>query len=440
MRLLPPLAAAALVSALAGCAGHAPSPTPAPAISALEAERAAHPTDQETLFRLGRAYYDAREFNRARDVFRGALALAPSFRARVYLGLSWEGLDQPDSARAAYTAAAALARTGRERDELAARAAALSRQALLANARLAVANEARLGAAPGSPNTIAVLPWQYAGANADLRPLGRGIAQLLVTDLSRIGSLRLLERAQAQALLDELALGRTGRVDSATAARSGRLLRAGRVVQGALTQLPAGDQLRMDADVVNAGTAAIVATGSATDRLQQLFAMEKTVLFELLRRMGITPTPAEQRALSERPTADLQAFLAYSRGLAAEDRGDFSRAAREFRDAVRRDPSFGAAAAALQSSGQAAAGAALTPATIATLVTGGPVTPGLGNAARALTLRTALQSVVPSMSQLLLPPTGPGSTSRTGLPEATRQDDPRTAGAFGQVIITVDRP
>jgi hypothetical protein len=31
--------------------------------------------------------------------------------------------------------------------------------------------------------------------------------------------------------------------------------------------------------------------------------------------MGVAITPAERRALSERPTADLQAFLAFSRGL-----------------------------------------------------------------------------------------------------------------------------
>ena len=75
-----------------------------------------------------------------------------------------------------------------------------------------------------------------------------------------------------------------------------------------------------------------------------LFDIEKAVVFQLLEQMGITLTPAERVALSERPTRDIQAFLLYSRGLEEADGGDFSAAA----------PSFGATALP---SGRAAAAA-----------------------------------------------------------------------------------
>jgi hypothetical protein len=115
------------------------------------------------------------------------------------------------------------------------------------------------------------------------------------------------------------------------------------VVQGSLQEGANQNQIQLDAAVVSATNASVLATGQAADHLQQLFTIQKTVLFRLLERMQIPLSPAERRALSERPTADLQAFLAFSRGLEAEDRGDFGAAQTEYRSALARDPNFRAA-------------------------------------------------------------------------------------------------
>ena len=69
---------------------------------------------------------------------------------------------------------------------------------------------------------------------------------------------------------------------------------------------------------------AIEATTGAGDRLERLFGLEKTVVLGLLERIDVRVTPAELRAITERPTQDLQAFLAASRGLEAEARPPLS--------------------------------------------------------------------------------------------------------------------
>ena len=71
--------------------------------------------------------------------------------------------------------------------------------------------------------------------DSGLQPLSRGLAELMATDLAMVRSLRLLERIQVGALLDEMKLGASGRADPTTAARVGRLLRAERMVQGVAT-------------------------------------------------------------------------------------------------------------------------------------------------------------------------------------------------------------
>ena len=63
-------------------------------------------------------------------------------------------------------------------------------------------------------------------------------------------------------------------------------------------------------------------------------------MLRLFADLGVTLTTAERNAIEQRPTRSLAAFLAYSRGLEAQDDGRFDDAARFFDNAVRLDPGF----------------------------------------------------------------------------------------------------
>lgn len=76
-----------------------------------------------------------------------------------------------------------------------------------------------------------------------------------------------------QAILNELKLSDSGQADPATASRSGRLLRAARVVQGTLADMP-GDQLSINAVVVDVATAGAGLGASGRDQLNRLFDLE----------------------------------------------------------------------------------------------------------------------------------------------------------------------
>jgi len=49
---------------------------------------------------------------------------------------------------------------------------------------------------------------------------------MLITDLSKVATLQVVERIKMQALLDEMSLGTSGLVDPNTASKVGKLLRA----------------------------------------------------------------------------------------------------------------------------------------------------------------------------------------------------------------------
>jgi tetratricopeptide (TPR) repeat protein len=152
-----------------------------------------------------------------------------------------------------------------------------------------------------------------------------------------------------QTMLDEMRLSEQGRADPQSAVRSGRLLAAGRVVQGSLTD--ADNAIRADASVVNVSTSSVQPPASSAEPLSRLFDMEKALAIQLFDNMGITLTDAERQAFNARPTQSLQAFLAWSRGLEAEDRGDFAGAQEFYNQAVRIDPGFTTAAQNSQQAG-----------------------------------------------------------------------------------------
>src|SRR5690606_7130553 len=102
------------------------------------------------------------------------------------------------------------------RRRLAGRLHVLRRQQLLESVRLAIANEAALATTP-APATVAVFPFLLQTPDSTLEPLGRALAELLVTALSQTDRLTVLERLRVQALLDEIQLAQDGLVDPATA-------------------------------------------------------------------------------------------------------------------------------------------------------------------------------------------------------------------------------
>ncbi len=324
---------------LVGCASAASGRS----IARLEEAQRAQPGSFAVNRSLGIGYYRLGRYREANAALQTAAQRDPNDgTTALYLGLVSEELGDLDAAKRAYSTYLTVGRTSRVRRQLQSRLAALTRRELTEEAKRIVADEQALGAVAGPPTTVAVLPLRFTGTDSSLRPLGRGLAELLSTDLARSKQLTVLERARIQAVLDELALQRSGQTDSATNVRAGRLLRAGRLVQGTLLQVDSS-QLRVDAAVVDVGTMQVSGIAQGADQLEQLFALEKRIALELFDELGVQLTVAERNAIEQRPTRSLAAFLAYSRGLTAEDEGRYDDASRFYRDAVRLDPDFGTA-------------------------------------------------------------------------------------------------
>jgi tetratricopeptide (TPR) repeat protein len=219
----------------------------------------------------------------------------------------------------------------------------MQRQQDLADAHAAIARERSIG--PGAPDTIAITYYRNLGS-PELNPLQKGLTALLIDDVSKVPGLKVVERARLQALLDELKLGSSGLANPATASRAGHLLGAGRVATGSYVN-PSTGEMTIDSVLAQTSTSQVIANQSATGQVMQFFEVEKQLANEILASLGYDKTRLQSEgvyAKIEKPqTTSFQAFSAFSRGLDAKDRQDYTAARSDFQQALAYDPNFEAA-------------------------------------------------------------------------------------------------
>jgi len=338
--------ALSLVLSVAACApGAAPAVSPSE-IPALEQRLAADPDDGDALLRYAAALYAAGRCDSARTVAQRGMAIEPGDAlGPLVSGQCLERAGDYDGAVEAYGAYLAAHAEHRGAAAVRARLSVARRERAITRARRALAEESDVTRQPAEPTALAVLPVDVVGDSV-YRPLSRGLAELMTTDLALLQRFRMVERLQVGALLHEMELADAGRVDEATAARVGRLLQAGRMVQG-LAAIPPSGATQLEVAVVMS-TGEVTAPAQQSGRLEDLLRMEKAVVLELARQMGYELSEAERQLLLESGTQNLAAFLAYSRGLEAEDAGDYRAASQHYAEAVRTDPGFQAAREAYQ--------------------------------------------------------------------------------------------
>lgn len=107
----------------------------------------------------------------------------------------------------------------------------LSSAQLQQEVQAAVAREQEVSSAPPEPDSIAVQAFVNRG-DEQYRAMAKGLAAMIIADLTKVPGLKVLEREKVQLLVDEMKLGDAGLANPDGAVRSGRLMRAEKVIVG----------------------------------------------------------------------------------------------------------------------------------------------------------------------------------------------------------------
>jgi len=212
-----------------------------------------------------------------------------------------------------------------------------------------VAGQAGSWAAPPAdhPVTLAVLYFDYGGKDAALEPLRQGLAQMLISDLTSLEGVKVVERERLQEVLKEQQLGTSGKLDPRTAARIGKLLGARYLVLG--SYFDALGTFRADARLVDVETGEIVKSIGAGGKADEFLALEESLARGLREAMGPLGRatgggePAgTPHAAPPKPPRKLKAKTAvtYGRALMAIDSGDRKGARALLHDVLQDQPDF----------------------------------------------------------------------------------------------------
>ena len=159
-------------------------------------------------------------------------------------------------------------------------------------------------------------------------------------------SVQIVEREKLGAVLDELKLQRSKLFDAATAVKIGKLAGAEYLLTGAYEM--AGDQMRIDARIIEVATANITAVTKVSGKKDEFFELEKELCDLLTGKLGVPLDTSDKARLRKVQTESFEAFRLYARGLDAVDRGDKAAALSDFQKALEADPKYKAARGALE--------------------------------------------------------------------------------------------
>lgn len=326
------------VSLWSSCVFGGPGEVSPEEIPQLEARLAQDPNQPDVTLRYAAALFAGGQCDSAVAVAqRGRMLRPDNTLGPLVIGECWEQAGRSSDAVDLYDEFLAEHGDAKGASAIRARQLIARRTSATEAARAALADEQNLAAQPAPSNAVAVMPLTIAG-DSTYEPLARGLAQMITSDLGLLNAFQLVERIELRAVLDELDLSQTDRVDQGTAARVGRLIRAGRMVQG-LAVIPDQGDMRLEGSVVQSD-GQVAGANSFTGRFRDLLSLEKDLVVSIAEQLGYQLSQAERQLILENGTQSLAAFLAYSRGLEAEELGDFQSAALYFSNAVRADPGF----------------------------------------------------------------------------------------------------
>lgn len=294
------------------------------------------------------AYYNLANYQKSFALCKRILALDKHNGCAIfYAGMNLEMLNKKSLARKLFAYYRVLPPQAPYAQFLKAKFNQYRQEEIEKRLQLALQTENSIGPEQLDQRTVGVLYFVNVMEEADWNPLSKGLAEMMITDLSQVSRLKVLERVYIQKLVEELRLGSSGLTDDSTIPRMGRLLKASKLVTGAFT-IKAGQNLTITTKLADVTASGNFESKEFEGALKQIFDLEKQIVLDILDQMNIELTPGERQRISRYATRNWEAFKVYCQGLESYDLGDYEAARAHFAEATRLDPNFSLALDLLQ--------------------------------------------------------------------------------------------
>ena len=186
--------------------------------------------------------------------------------------------------------------------------------------------------------TVAISYFDNTSGLEEYNPLSKGLADMLITDLSNVKSIQIVEREKLESLLKEIELGESKFMDESTAQKLGKGLGAGYMLTGSYFIM--GETMRIDARLVNVGTGEVSMGEEITGEKSTFFELEKDLVQKLIAALDLSLSKSEERRVKKVQTESFDSFNAYSTALDSYDKGNYEESLQLLEHATEFDEGF----------------------------------------------------------------------------------------------------
>jgi TolB-like protein len=188
---------------------------------------------------------------------------------------------------------------------------------------------------------VAIIYFDNSGGDPALDKLKKGLADMLITDLSNVRMLNIVERDKLEAILKEQKLSASKEMDPSTAAKVGKLLGAEIILTGGYFEMLGS--LRIDARFIDVETGKIMKSDGVDGQTASFFKIQKQLSWKIINNMDTKLTEEEKKELEAKEKSKAISFEdmnEYSKALDLYDKGDKDKAKPIAEKLIKKYPDF----------------------------------------------------------------------------------------------------
>jgi TolB-like protein len=169
---------------------------------------------------------------------------------------------------------------------------------------------------------VAILYFDNSGGRPEFDSLRKGLADMMITDLSKVHMLKIVERDKLEAILKEQNLQGTKQFDQATVVKIGKLLGAEIIMAGAFFEM--FGQLRIDARMIDVETGRVLKAEGVNGKSEAFFGLKDQLVWQIAKNLD--QNIARETLSASNPQDSLDQAIDYSEALDLYDAGDLKAA------------------------------------------------------------------------------------------------------------------
>lgn len=191
---------------------------------------------------------------------------------------------------------------------------------------------------------IAIIYFDNTSGEAGLDKLRKGLAGMLISDLSNVNMIDIVERDRIEDIFNEQELNNMSAFDQNSASEIGKLLGAEIILTGAYFEM--FDSFRIDARFIDVATGEILKAEGVDGESNEFFRLEKQLMWKIINNLDISLTDVEKKTINQIESKQHISYddaLAFSRALDQKDAGNVAEAIEILERIIEDNPEFDAA-------------------------------------------------------------------------------------------------